>query len=203
MEFIPITKNGIRVYAGFWKRLKSLLIDAIICIPINFIFIWLKGFDRTLAIVITITSSIFFLMYNVYFNARFGATPGKLATGIRITRPDGSRIGWIEAWRRESVNVALTFLYLVFEVWALIHVDPTKFSSLNWSKRSQLLHQHQPLWDYYNYVLWPVWMVSDAIVFICNKRKRAIHDFIAGTVVIRKQFAEQNIAGDVSQAALN
>jgi uncharacterized RDD family membrane protein YckC len=202
MEFLPITKDGVRVYAGFWKRLKSFFVDALICVPISFIFIWMKGFDRTLAIVITIALSILSAMYGVYFNAQFGGTPGKLATGIRITHPNGSRIGWIEAWKRESVNCVFVFLYLVFEVWALIHVDPMKFSSLRGIERSQLLHQHQPFWVFCNNVFSPVWILSDAVVFLFNKRKRAIHDFIAGTVVIRKQFAEPNATGDISQPVL-
>jgi uncharacterized RDD family membrane protein YckC len=202
MEFLSITKDGVSVYAGFWKRLKALVVDLLIYLPFLFIFQWLEGFSLTLAIVIAITSSFYFAMYNVYFNAQFGGTPGKLATGIRVTFPDGSRIGWIEAWKRESVNLVWVFLLLVSNVWALIHVDPTKFSSLRRIERSQLLNQHQPSWVNFIIALELVWLLSDAVVFLFNKRKRAIHDFIAGTVVVRKQFAESNVANAGSQTLL-
>jgi len=202
MEFLSITKDGLSVYAGFWKRLKAGVIDLLICVPFVLIFNWLEGFNLTLAFVIAITSSVFFAMYNVYFNAQLGGSPGKLATSIRITLPDGSRIGWIEAWKRESVNLVWGFLLLISNVWALILVDPTKFSSLGRIGRSQLLNQHQPSWVNFINVLGLVWLMSDAVVFLFNKRKRAIHDFIAGTVVVRKQFAESNVASAGSQTLL-
>jgi uncharacterized RDD family membrane protein YckC len=43
--------------------------------------------------------------------------------------------------------------------------------------------------------------VALAVVVLFNKRKRALHDFIAGTVVIQKKFAEQSPAPDSSPAA--
>jgi uncharacterized RDD family membrane protein YckC len=69
-------------------------------------------------------------MYNVYFNAHFGGTLGKLAVGIRITQPDGTAIGWIEAWKCSSVDLAFAFAAVVAEVWALVLVDPIQYTSL-------------------------------------------------------------------------
>jgi uncharacterized RDD family membrane protein YckC len=190
MEFLPITANGERVYAGFWKRFCAGLADVFIILPFAFLFIWLEGYDRTLAIVIMIPSSVLFAIYNVYFNAGFGGTPGKLAVGIRITRPNGTPIGWTEAWKRSSVDLIFAFLVLVFNVWALVHVDPAKYSSLGWIDRNKLLQEYQPSWFSSVNILQQVWIWSEVVVLLFNKRKRAIHDFIAGTVVVHKQFAE-------------
>ncbi|MHC4260497.1 MAG: RDD family protein [Planctomycetota bacterium] len=192
MDFLPITLSGERVYAGFWKRLCAGFADAFIVVPLVFLFVWLEGFDRTLAILITIPSSILFAMYSVYFNARFGGTPGKLAVGIRIAKPNGMRIGWPEAWKRSAVDLVFAFLVLVFQVWALLHVDPEHYSSLGWIERTDLLHEHQPSWFNSVTILQQVWIWSEVVVLLFNKRKRAIHDFIAGTVVIKKEFAEQD-----------
>jgi uncharacterized RDD family membrane protein YckC len=201
MDFLPVLLNGSRVYAGFWKRFCAGLVDAFIILPLAFLFLWLEGLDRTLAIFITIPSSILFAMFNVYFHARFGGTPGKLAVGIRVTRPDGTRIGWAQAWKRSSVDLVFAFLVLVFEVWALLHVDPTKFSSVGWIERTQLLQQHQPSWFNSVNILQQIWIWSEVVVLLFNKRKRAIHDFIAGTVVVHKQFAEPSVAGYGSQTS--
>ena len=194
MNFLPIEINGNKVYAGFWKRFCAGFVDAFIIMPLAFLLLWLEGFDRTLAIFITVPSSILFAMYNVYFHARFGGTPGKLAVGIRVTRPDGNRIGWNEAWKRSSVDLFFASLVLVFEVWALLHVDPTKYSSFGWIERTQLLQQHQPSWFSSVNILHQVWIWSEVVVLLFNKRKRAIHDFIAGTVVIHKQFAGLSVS---------
>jgi uncharacterized RDD family membrane protein YckC len=159
--------------------------------PLAFLFIWLEGFDRTLAIAITIPSSVLFAMYNVFFNARFGGTPGKLAVGIRITKPDGSRIGWSEAWKRSAVDLVFASIVLVVEVWGLTQVDPGRYASLGWMERTQLVMAQAPAWYGAISILQQVWHWSEVVVLQFNKRKRAIHDFIAGTVVIHKEFAAQ------------
>jgi uncharacterized RDD family membrane protein YckC len=180
------------VYAGFWKRFCAGVVDAVIVIiPLAFLFIWLEGIDRKLAIASTIFSSILFAMYNIYFNARFGGTLGKLAEGIRITKPDGSRIGWSEAWKRSAVDLVFAFIILVIQIWVLTQVDPNQYSSLGWMERERFLQDHSPSWYSVVAILQEVWIWSEVVVLLFNKRKRAIHDFIAGTVVIQKTFAEQ------------
>jgi uncharacterized RDD family membrane protein YckC len=207
MDFLPIKSNGEKVYAGFWKRLCAGLADAIIIIPLVFFFVWLQGLDRNLAIVISIPSSILFAMYNVYFNARFGGTPGKLAVGVRITKPDGSCIGWREAWQRSAVDLTFAFIILVVNIWVLTRVDPTRYASHGWMKRALYLQEHWPA-GYKSFInLQQVWIWSEVIVLLFNKRKRAIHDFIAGTVVINKEFAlqkdgQQSSENDLSEDLL-
>ena len=192
MDFLPTSLNGERVYAGFWKRFCAGWVDAFIILPLAFLFLWLEGFDRTLAIFITIPASMLFAMYHVYFNARFGGTPGKLAVSIRIAKPNGMRIGWPEAWKRSAVDLVFAFLVLVVEVWALLQVVPEHYASLGWSERTLLLADYQPPWYNLVTILQNVWIWSEVVVLLFNKRKRAIHDFIAGTVVIKKEFAEQD-----------
>jgi uncharacterized RDD family membrane protein YckC len=189
MTFLPVNSNGEEVYAGFWTRFCAGFADAFILLPFGFLFQCLEGFDRTLAIVVSILSSTLFAMYNVYFNAHFGGTLGKLAVGIRITQPDGTAIGWIEAWKRSSVDLAFAFAAVVAEVWALVLVDPIQYTSLEWLARNTLLQKHQPAWSDWVSILGQVWIWSEVVVLLFNKRKRAIHDFIAGTVVVHKKFA--------------
>lgn len=191
MEFLPITINDQKVYAGFWKRFCAGFADAFVIMPLAFLFVCLEGFDRNLAIAITIPSSILFAMYNVFFNARFGGTIGKLAVGIRVTKPDGSRIDWIEAWKRSAVDLVFASIVLVVEVWGLTQVDPGRYASVGWIERTQLVFEHAPSWYGIINIFQQVWIWSEVVVLLFNKRKRAIHDFIAGTVVIKKEFAEQ------------
>lgn len=192
MKFLPITSNGERVYAGFWLRFWAGIADAFILMPPIALLVWLEGFDRTLAIVITIPASILFAMYNVFFNARFGGTPGKLAVGIRITKPDGSRIGWTEAWKRSSVDIIFAVIMLIVGVWALSQVDPIQYASLQHIERTGLVQGHWPAWYGSVEILEHVWVWSEVIVLLFNKRKRAIHDFIAGTVVVMEEFTESH-----------
>lgn len=189
-EFLPLTIDGQRVYAGFWKRLVAGFADFIVLIPFIAFFTWLEGIDRNLAIVVTIPSTALFAFYHVFFNARFGGTPGKLLVGIRIRRPDGSPIKWSHAWWRSSVDLVFAFLFLCANVWALSQIDPVIYSGLDWMARAEELGALHPAWFGLIFILQQIWIWGELIVLLLNKRKRAIHDFIAGTVVIKKEFSE-------------
>ena len=45
--------------------------------------------------------------FEAWFLARYGATPGKWAFGLRVLHPDGSRLTFAEAWRRAAMVWAL------------------------------------------------------------------------------------------------
>ena len=194
MNFLPLEIDGIKVYAGFWKRFCASFIDVLIIFGVTFPLMKtldLYGSDRSLTIVLSVFRFLLVNMYIVYLHARFGGTFGKLAVGIRVTRPDGNRIGWNQAWRRSSVDIAIALLVLVSEVWAMFQVDWTQVAALGSDERTTRLREVSPLWyraiDIFYY---DVWMYSELFVVLLNRRKRALHDFIGGTVVIKKQFAE-------------
>lgn len=193
MNFLPTIKNGESVYAGFWKRFCAAFVDAFIILPLALLFNWLEGFDRGFAIIITIASSTLFAIYNPYFNVRFGGTPGKLVAGIRITKPDGSKIGWSQAWKRSSVELVIASINLIVGVCVLTQLDSASFVSLGWIERGEKVKAHAPSWYTSINIFEQVWIWSEIVVVLFNNRKRAIHDFIAGTVVIHKQFAEQQV----------
>ncbi|MHC4387821.1 MAG: RDD family protein [Planctomycetota bacterium] len=197
MDFLPITSDGKRVYAGFWKRFCAKWVDFFVLLPLVFLFTWLQGFDRNLAILITIPSTAVFFVYHVYFNAHFGGTLGKLAVGIRITRPDGVKIGWTEAWKRSAVDIVFAFLGVCVRVWALTQVNAEEYSAARFFARVRLLQSYYPYWFSVITILQHVWIWSEVIVLLFNKRKRALHDFIAGTVVVHKEFTKQGPQADV------
>jgi len=171
-------------------RLAAGIADAIILIPFGILFVWLEGIDRNVAMVVTIPSVSLFALYNVFFNARFGGTPGKLFFDIRITRPDGTPIDWSHAWWRSSVDLIFAALFLCVNIWALSQIDPSVYSELNWKNRPEVLASFFPPWWGLVFILQTIWIWGELIVLLLNTRKRAIHDFIAGTVVIKKEFAK-------------
>ena len=82
------------------------------------------------------------------------------------------------------MDIAITFLFLVFEV------DWTQVAALGSDERTTRLQEVSPLWDRAIDIFQNVWICSEVFVVLLNRRKRALHDFIGGTVVIKKQFAE-------------
>jgi len=191
MDFLPIWSNGGRIYAGFGRRFWAGLIDFVIIMLVWYVSIRLSGHDKALAIAVTILYSILFSLGYVFFNARFGGTPGKLAVAIKITKPDGTHIGWFEAWKRSSVDLLYTIVFLYFIVAVMIQVDAKQYSAFGFPERNHLLQAYHASWFSVVNVLEQVWYWGEFIVLLSNKRRRAVHDFIAGTVVIHKKFAEQ------------
>jgi uncharacterized RDD family membrane protein YckC len=55
-----------------------------------------------------------------------------------------------------------------------------------------MIGELSPIWHKLLDWLHQIWIWSEFAVLLTNKRKRALHDFIAGTVVIKDKF--ENIA---------
>ena len=203
MDFLPLTIDDKKVYAGFWLRLGAILVDILVLIPITVAIFYLQSINFSLTIVFAIFSTCLFAFYNIYFNAKFGGTLGKLVVNIRITKPDGAKIHWKEACLRSSVDVAFAVFFLIIELVAFSKVDQQAYLSAGFWGRGELLWPLYPTWyDYYN-VTSQIWMWSELIVLLFNKRKRALHDFIAGTIVINKEFAEPVAAKELTTTAFD
>jgi uncharacterized RDD family membrane protein YckC len=97
-----------------------------------------------MAILMAIPSAALFSMYHVYFNARFGGTVGKLAMGIRITKPNGTRIGWSQAWKRSSVDILFAVIMMYFQVWALTRVSESDYAAASWVEQAKMLQSFYP-----------------------------------------------------------
>jgi len=192
MEFLPIEKDGFKVYAGFWQRLGAGIIDAIFLIPVLYLLYYLEGASIVAAIIAAIVASLWFSVYTVYFHYRFGATVGKMAAKIKVTNPDGSAINFRQAVLRSSVDIAFAVLAITAQIIAISQANPEQFLSAGFMERAEYIFPLYPSWHVPVDKGLNIWIWGEFIVLLLNKRKRAIHDFIAGTVVINREYAEQD-----------
>lgn len=188
MEFLPLELDGQRVYVGFWKRLGAGLIDALVLVPVSLFANYIAGLDRMIALVTTVPTAALFAFYHVFMNAMFGGSVGKLVVGIRIAQPDGSKIEWRHAWWRSSVDLLFSAVIVVSEMWILLQIDSATYSSLTFFERNELYQQLGSTFYIGVGIFIQVWIWSELLVLLFNKRKRALHDFIGGTVVIDRRF---------------
>ncbi|MCY3756709.1 MAG: RDD family protein [Acidobacteria bacterium] len=189
-EFLPIQKEGSPVYAGFWKRSGALLVDSFVLVPVGMIFLLLERISIWSAIGVTVISAIFFAAYVIYFHYRYGATLGKMVTGIKVTLPNGSPIEFKEALLRSCVELALSVTTMVARLSAFIIADAEQYQSLDWIGREEYVASLIPAWHEAVEPIYWFWFWSEVVVLLFNERKRALHDIIAGTVVIHKRFAK-------------
>ncbi len=189
----PLKIEGIKdsLYAGFWIRLGSLFLDFLFILPVTFLTLYLDGLGKNVYFYTLIPNLAFQIWYYIYLPKKYGGTAGKLVAGVKIIRLDGKPIGWKEAILRHSVMFVLTILSSIWMINCLMQADETIFMSLGWLQRSQYLMTLSP--DFFKFYTWVsnIWIYSEFIVLLTNERKRAIHDFIAGTVIVRAKYVEQ------------
>ena len=188
-----------RIYAGFWKRFGAFWLDFLITAPFTFGLVYFYWSDRLNYVYAFIPSHLFFFVYHIYFVKLWGGTPGKLIAKAKIIKKDGNPVGWREAILRNAVqwvfNTAMGFALIL----TLLNMSDSEYLSVRAVERIRHTLEMAPAW--HQSVNWvnQIWIWSEFIVLLFNKRKRALHDFIAGTVVIKKELedaAEQFATAD-------
>jgi uncharacterized RDD family membrane protein YckC len=175
-------------YAGFRVRLAAGLIDFIIFIPLMFLYFWVESQSRTGTVFIVMPYYLFYAIYCIVFIGKYGQTPGKMVMKITVTRTDGTSIGYREALLRHSVEAIFGFVAGTGMLIAVLQTEPSVFNDqLTWIQRSQLIRYNSPSFASVADLLSNIWVYSELIVLFFNKKKRALHDFIAGTVVVHAQ----------------
>ena len=176
-------------YGGFWIRLGAFIVDMIVISPcIAFHLFWLRRLPREIYQFEPMLLLAIAVSYNVISVRYWGGTPGKLLCGLRVVRTDLEPAGWKEAMLRESVNAALGLVGDVLFILAVQQLSETAFVG----SRKDLMKEIIALEGLPGRVVnWAgnVWMLSEFLVLLTNRKRRALHDFVAGTVVIRKRSA--------------
>ncbi len=190
MNFLPIEINGETVYAGFWKRFGAACIDFFVFLPLLVTHHFVMRQSISLAIICVIIFYNIRWLYEVYFNYRYGATIGKIAVGIKITFPNGSKIGLKQVFLRSSVSIAIVMSMLIAYLYGISQIDSTHFYTIKGLERIIYIRSLFPAWYSFFESSLDFWYWGELVVLLFNKRKRAIHDYIAGTVVIDKKFSE-------------
>lgn len=120
-----VTVGGEMVYAGFWIRLGAKFIDGIILgiagFALGFLGILTARNVLTHTILRSIASLGLSIAYSTYFVGKFSATPGKMACGLRVVRPDGEKVSYARAFGRffgelvSSVILCIGYLMVAFD----------------------------------------------------------------------------------------
>lgn len=173
-------------YAGFWRRFGAYWIDFIVLLPLMAIGVFGTNLSRWFQPIWLIPGTIIGLWFSVYLVIRHGGTPGKLLMGTRIVMEDGSAVTTRAALVRHSVLFALSFLTSAALAYAAAIAPDEPYHSLTFVQKSMLLTELAPSWYGAVNVLLQVWVWSEFIAILCNKKKKALHDYMAGTVVVRR-----------------
>jgi DNA uptake protein ComE-like DNA-binding protein/uncharacterized RDD family membrane protein YckC len=183
-------------YATFWQRFAAMWIDFFVMLPIIAILSWLEAESKFAAFVFVIPTFIAYDCYTIYCHGRFGQTIGKRVMGICVTLKTGEAIGWHAAWLRSSVDVIFSVLGIISSFVALTIISNAEFYGVSWYQQLKNLHALEPTWLSWTEDATLIWGLSEVFVMLFNKRRQALHDFIADTVVIKKHQLSTQISGE-------
>jgi uncharacterized RDD family membrane protein YckC len=172
-------------YGGFWIRLGAALLDGLILLPLSvFAFVGV-AFSRLFYFYYFVPGLLFMAFYYVYLVMANGGTPGKRILRMRIAMEDGSPVMPQAAILRNIVELGFRALAMLALALAGLAITDTEYQPLGFIEKTLFLQGRAPAWN--RYVLFGsfAWGAISAIVILCNDKRRTLHDFLAGTVVIR------------------
>jgi uncharacterized RDD family membrane protein YckC len=172
-------------YAGFWKRFVAAWIDGFVMLLPTILLLWFQSLSWIWNFLTVIPLTFLFYAYEIYFHGRWGQTIGKRSQGIKVLSLDGTPITWKQAFLRSSVGLGLGVLSTISTLVALFRMSDEEFSSLSWVELSARQTELSP---YINEIIIVsfIWFASEVVILLFNRKKRALHDFIAGTVVVEE-----------------
>ena len=178
-------------YSTFGPRFWTGSVDSCVLWPLGFMTAALLTLDvpRLLAALLVIVESFAWLLYPVVMHARYGQIVGKMVTKVRVVdfRTEGS-ISWRQAWLREGIPMVVSLGFLGWQIFLILteRSSPGAVASgeaLASSTGFRLLT-----------ALPGLWFLAEVLTMLTNEKRRALHDFIAGTVVVRT-----NTEGSIAQ----
>jgi uncharacterized RDD family membrane protein YckC len=172
-------------YAGFWRRFGAYWVDVLVFLPLTGLVLWVGGMTRLFQLYYFFPGLLIGLFFHVYLVKRYGGTPGKLLMKTRISRLDGTAVSYRDALIRYSVLLVLSALISIATIVGTLSISDSEYLSLGFQARNLRLMELVPRWFMPVNILLNIWIWGEFVVMLTNKRRRALHDFMAGTVVIR------------------
>ena len=162
-------------YKTFWPRFWAGVIDGFVLLPLSILDWWV--FANITAKGVLVIWFVYFslsgLIYSVLMHGNFGQTVGKMATGVKVLDLSESKLSMFQALLRDSVAIAFGAILIAFYLPTVLKgVNPYEARGLS-------------LWDWILGCTGSIWFLAELVTMITNKKRRAIHDFIARSVVIR------------------
>ena len=156
-------------YRTILRRIAAWLVDMLPFLPALVVggIYYRHSHGTALGVAWTLALSVLGVAYSVYFHGRYGATPGKSVLKLRVVSASKEeKIGFPVAFLRESPWVVMAGLSVFEDHWGPAHM-PSLVSVVS--------------------TLTGVWMLADWLVALVHPKRRALHDLIGGTVVIKEE----------------
>ena len=152
-------------YQTFGSRFLAAIIDGIIVSMASQIIYYIIGQQYSDTIAYTLIESGLFYFYSIYSHYKFGQTLGKKITNVKVVSHEDETqlIGIVNSFKRDSIGIALSLTGILLK-----HLN---FENSNFGRYLFLFSTFG-------------WTLAEIVSMLFNKKRRAIHDFLANSVVI-------------------
>ena len=160
------------------RRLLAALIDGLVVLPLSVAehLAASSSLSAGVRLGVLIAATVCWVAYPAVSHAVFGKTLGKALTGIIVVGPTGGPTGWSRAWIREAVPVVAGAYWIVSASRHLFHGSSAGLFRYPPSE-ADIFVQDALFW----------WVVLELVSMLTNAKRRAVHDLMAGTYVVRNQ----------------
>ncbi len=160
-------------YQTFSKRLGAGIIDGIVFMPISLSFATVRNNSIASFTLCALVETVLYKAYMVVGHGKYGQTLGKRLVGIKVfDLQEKNMIGYKNAFLRESI----WFFVAIAEAIYLYMV----------SAKTVNVEQAMAETNYNNIfaITSLIWFFLELGTMFLNNKRRAFHDYLAGTVVV-------------------
>lgn len=175
------------IYSGYVIRALSILIDGTLLMAPFFVFMiyydYFSGFSFG---AIYLSFYIFPILLNTYLLTRYGASIGKMICKLQVVNLDLTKVNFKVIALRSSVDYIITLIGFIATLHHFDQINILGLSDFSEIKRSTLTPDRNSMLQIILDNTYLIWISLEALFVMYNKKSRALHDYLAGTVVVRK-----------------
>jgi uncharacterized RDD family membrane protein YckC len=159
-------------YKTFFPRLVALLIDSFIMLPLAIMDDWFRRaeFPPVFFYLWIPVSALVFPVYTIMMNGYCGQTLGKMAMNVKVLDVTEEPIKFVQSIKREIPEVIYRIGIIVLGIVFLAQDPESENAKMSYGVFGTFAM---------------IWGLADITTFFFNDKRRALHDFIAGTVVVK------------------
>lgn len=162
-------------YNTFWERLFAGILDGVLLVPIAYFdSYFLNSLSETVtAVSWLVFSRLFFLLYSGIMHWKGGQTLGKRIFSIKvIDHSEKTGLSLKQAFLRDGFYSVLVLASVGMMLYNIHTMNRFSFLAI------------EPYDSYLQYFLY-IWFILEMTTMFGNKKKRALHDFIGNSVVVK------------------
>lgn len=151
-------------YSTFWPRFWAGLLDGLTLAPLNVLLRLLPARGTpAMATLLTVVQYAISFAYGIWLLTTRGQTVGKWLCRVKVLDASEQPMRPWQPWARDSIPLAIS---LLSAVRAVVMPDGSRLAAMAASTVT-------------------LWFMLEVVTMLSNRRRRAVHDWIARTVVVR------------------